>query len=156
MPGETTSVDVSASVAKVVNMPTDIPSGLVDLLVGVGIGITWRLSMVIDKIAHVSPLEELSAVLTVVGETAPTRPIGSMGSWRGRSAIRAHGVRGCLIMANIIDLAMRCLYHCGDHGDLRRLWQSAELIGGDGEVSARSLIDLVVSNAHEFDVQIAA
>lgn len=57
---------------------------------------------------------------------------------------------------NFVDLAVSCFDHRGDHGNLRCLRESAEFIGGYGEIGAQSLIDFVVSNMQEISIQVVA
>jgi len=60
-----------------------------------------------------------------------------------------------LILADLIDLAMRRFKHCGDLGNLWCLWEPSELIGGHSQVGARSLIDVMVVNMEKLIVKVA-
>ena len=45
--------------------------------------------------------------------------------------------------------------HSGDLGELGRLWEAGELIGGHRQIGAWSLEDVVAVNAEEFFVEVA-
>ena len=77
----------------------------------------------------------------LVGETASAG--AAIGSWRGRSVIRACRVGRPVILVDLVDLAVRSFKHCGDLGDLWRLLEPSELISGHGQVGAWGLADVV-------------
>lgn len=66
-------------------MPTNIVTRLIDLLVGVRVGILWRLVRVIDEVASRCPMDVLAAALELIRspirETASTRMIEAGGPW---------------------------------------------------------------------------
>ena len=53
--------------------------------------------------------------MMLISETASAG--AAIGSWRGRSVIRACRVGRSLILVDLIDLAVRNFKHCGDLGD---------------------------------------
>ena len=57
-------------------------------------------------------------------------------------------------MANLIDLSMHRFKHCGDLGDLRRLQELSELIGGHCQIRAWSLIDVVTVDTDKLVVKV--
>ena len=87
----------------------------------------------------------------LVSETASAG--AAIGSWRGGSAIRACRVGRSLILADLVDLVVRSFKHCGD---LWRLFEPSELVGGNGQVSAWGLVDIVVVDTDEFVVEVVA
>jgi hypothetical protein len=66
-----------AGVLEVVEVPANIAARLVDLLVGVRVGVLWRLVRIDNEVASRSPMEVLDAGL----KPAPTLAIGALGLW---------------------------------------------------------------------------
>ena len=88
----------------------------------------------------------------LVGETASAG--AAIGSWRGGSVIRACRVGRSLILADLVDLAVYSFKHCGDLGDLWRLFEPSELIGGHDQVGAWGLVDVVAVNMDKLIVEV--
>ena len=143
MPRGTVPIDVTSCIPEVVDVFLDI---LIDFLV--------VLVRVVDMVTPSSPLEGLSIITMLVGETASAG--AAIGSWRGGSVIRACRVGRSLILADLVDLAVYSFKHCGDLGDLWRLFELSELISGHGQVGAWGLIDIMAINMDEFIVEVAA
>ena len=91
--------------------------------------------------------------MMLVGKTASTGAV--IGSWRGGSAIRACRVGRSLILADLIDLAVRNFKHCDDLGDFWHLLELSELISGPGQVGAWGLVDIMVVDMDEFIIEVA-
>ena len=89
----------------------------------------------------------------MIDETASAG--AAIGSWRGGSANRACRVGGSLILADLIDLAVRRFKHCGDLGDLQCLWELGELVRGHCQIGAWSLVDVVAVNTDKIIVEVA-
>ena len=58
-------------------------------------------------------------------------------------------------MADLVDLAVRRFKHGGNLGELGRLREAGELIGGHCQIGAWSLEDVVAVNAEELFVEVA-
>ena len=56
---------------------------------------------------------------------------------------------------NVINLTVCHFKHGGDLGELGRLWEAGELIGGHGQIGTRSFENVVAVNAEEFFVEVA-
>ena len=84
----------------------------------------------------------------LIGEMASAR--AAIGSWRGGSAIRACRVGRSLILANLVDLAVRRFKHHSNLGDFWRLLEPSELISSHGQVGAWGLVDIVAIDTDEF------
>ena len=69
---------------------------------------------------------------------------------------RARRVGRSLILADLVDQAVRHFKHGGDLGDLLCLRESCELIGGHDQVGAWGLVDVVAIDTDEFVVEVAA
>ena len=54
----------------------------------------------------------------------------------------------------IVDLAVCSFKHCGDLGDLWRLFELSELISGHDQVGALGLVDIVAINTDEFVIEV--
>lgn len=69
----------------IVEMPTNIATRLIDLLVGVRVGILWRLVRVVDEVASRHPMDVLDTALKLVHspirEMASARMIEAGGPW---------------------------------------------------------------------------
>ena len=109
---------------------------------------------VVDAVPPNSPLEGLSIIMMLISEMASVGV--AIGSYHGRSAIRACRVGRSLILADLIDLAVCSFKHCGDFGDLWRLLEPSKLISGHGQVAAWGLVDIVVVDMDEFIIEVAA
>ena len=59
-----------------------------------------------------------------------------------------------MILADLVDLAVRRFEHGGDLSDLRSLQEPGELVGGHDQVSAWSFVDVVVVNTDKFVVEV--
>ena len=57
-------------------------------------------------------------------------------------------------MVDFVDLAVRRFKHHGDFGDLWRLLEPGELIGGPGQVGAWGHVDIVTIDMNEFIVEV--
>jgi len=143
MARETAPVNMTSCIMEIVDVRSDI---LVDLLV--------ELVRVVDMVPPSSPLKGLSIITTLIDKMAFAR--AAIGSWRGGSAIQACRVGKSLILADLVDLAVRSFKHCGDLGDLRRLLEPSELICGHGQVGAWGLVDIMAIGMDEFIVEVAA
>ena len=113
---ETTSVDMTSRVSKIVDVCSDV---LVNFLV--------VLARVVDAVAPSSPLERLSIVAVLVGET--TSVGAAIRSWRDGSTNQARRAGRSLILADLVDLAVRRFKYGGDLGDLWCLREPSELVG---------------------------
>ena len=67
---------------------------------------------------------------------------------------RACRARRSLILADLIDLAVRRFEHGDDLGDLGSLREPGELVGGHGQVSARSFVDVMAIDTEELFVKV--
>ena len=56
---------------------------------------------------------------------------------------------------NLINLTVYRFKHGGDLGELGRLWEVGELIGGHCQIGAWSLKDVVAVNVEKFFVEVA-
>ena len=56
---------------------------------------------------------------------------------------------------DLIDLTVCCFKHGGDLGELRRLREAGELVGGYCQIGAWSLEDVVVVNVEKFFIKVA-
>ena len=142
MATKTALVDTSLRISEIVEVRSDV---LVDLLV--------VLARVFDAVAPSSPLETLSIVAVLVGEM--TLAGAAIKSWCGRSANQAHRVGRSLILADLVDLAVRCFKHGSDLGDLWCLLEPGELISGHCQIGAWGLVDVVAVNADKLIVEVA-
>ena len=140
---ETAPIDVTLCIPEVVDVFSYI---LIDFLV--------VLARVVDMAPPSSPLEGLSIITMLVGETASAG--AAIGSWRGGSVIRACRVGRPLILADLVDLAVYSFKHCGDLGDLWRLFEPSELIGGHDQVGAWGLVDIVAVDTDKFIIEVVA
>ena len=68
---------------------------------------------------------------------------------------RAHRARWSLILANLIDLTVSRFKDGCDLGELRRLREMSELIGGYCQIGAWSLQDIVAVDVEKFFVEVA-
>ena len=130
-------------IPKVVDVFSDI---LIDFLV--------VLVRVVDMVPPSFPLEGLSIITMLVGETASAR--AAIESWHGGSVTRACRVGRSLILADLVDLAVRSFKQCGDLGDLWRLFEPSELISGHNQVGAWGLVDIVTVDMDELVIEVAA
>ena len=103
-------------------------------MLGLLIDFLVELARVVDTVPPSSPLEGLSIITMLVGETASAG--AAIGSWRGGSAIQACRVGRSVILVDLIDLAVCSFEHCGNLGDFWRLFTPGELIGSHDQVSA--------------------
>ena len=101
-----------------------------------------------------APPGGLSIITMLVGEMASARAV--IGSWGGGSAIQACRVGRPLILANLVDLAVRSLKHCDDLGDFWRLLEPSKLISGHDQVGAWGLVDIMAIDTDEFVVEVVA
>ena len=101
MARETTLVDMTSRVSKIVDVRSDVLVVLV---------------RVVDAVAPSSPLERLSIVVVLVSEM--TLAGAAIRSWHGGSVNRACQIGRSLILAKLIDLAVCCFKHGGDLGYL--------------------------------------
>ena len=60
-----------------------------------------------------------------------------------------------MILANLVDLAVRRFEHGGDLGDLRSLREPGELIGSYGQVSTWSFVDIVTVDTEKIFIKVA-
>ena len=60
-----------------------------------------------------------------------------------------------MILADLVDLAVRRFEHGSDLGDLGSLREPGELVGGHGQVSAWSFVDVVVVDTEELFIKVA-
>ena len=60
-----------------------------------------------------------------------------------------------MILADLVNLAVRRFKHDGDLGDLWCLRERGELIGGHGQVGAWGLVDVVAVNMNKLIVEVA-
>ena len=60
-----------------------------------------------------------------------------------------------MILADLIDLTVHRFKHCGDLGDLQRLREPGELVGGHVQVGAWGLVDVVAVNTDKLVVEVA-
>jgi len=60
-----------------------------------------------------------------------------------------------LILANLIDLTVSRFKHGGDLGELGRLRETSELVGGYCQIGAWSLEDIVAIDTEKFFVEVA-
>ena len=60
-----------------------------------------------------------------------------------------------MILADLVDLAVRHFEHGDDLGDLRSLWEPGKLVGGHGQVSAWSFVDVVTVDTEKIFVKVA-
>ena len=61
-----------------------------------------------------------------------------------------------MILADLVDLAVRNFKHCGDLGDRWRLLEPSELISGHGQVGAWGLVDIMAIDTDEFIIEVVA
>ena len=141
MARETTPINMTSCILEIIDVRSDI---LVDFLV--------VLAREVDAVPPSSPLEGLSIITLLIGET--TSAGAKIGSWRDGSANRAHRVGRSLILADLVDLAVHNFKHCGDIGDLWRLFEPRELISGHGQVGAWGLVDIVAVDTNEFIIEV--
>ena len=140
---ETTPVEMTSRVSEIVDVRSDV---LVDFLI--------VLVRVVDAVPPSSPLEGLSIITMLVGEMASAG--AAIGSWRDRSANRARRVGRSLILADLVDLAVRRFKHGDDLGDFWRLLEPSELISGHGQVGPWGLVDIMAVDTDKFIVEVAA
>ena len=67
---------------------------------------------------------------------------------------RARRARRSLILADLIDLTVSRFKHGGDLGELGRLRETSEPIGGDCQIGAWSLEDVVAIDVEKFFVEV--
>ena len=60
-----------------------------------------------------------------------------------------------MILADVVDLAVRCFKNGGDPGDLRCLREPGELVGGHGQVGVWGLVDVVALNTDKFVIGVS-
>ena len=60
-----------------------------------------------------------------------------------------------MILADLVDLALRRFKHGDDLSDLWCLQELGELVGGCGQVGAWGLVDVVAVNTDKFVVEVA-
>ena len=94
-----TPLNAMANVMKVIEMPPNVTTRLVDLLVGVGVGVAWWLTRVDDVVASRPPLKIGATIL----EMTWARSLGLSPPW---------GVGWSLIFMVLDDLD-RCRFECG-------------------------------------------
>ena len=133
MPREMAPIDVTSCIPEVVDVFSYI---LIDFLV--------VLARVVDMAPPSSPLEGLSIITMLVGEMTSARV--AIRSWCDRSVNPARRVGRSLILADLVDLAVRRFKHGGDLGNLWCLREPGELVGGHSQVGAWSLVDVVAVN----------
>ena len=92
--------------------------------------------------------------MMLISETASAG--AAIGSWRGRSVIRACRVGRSLILVDLINLAVRSFKHCGNLGNFWCLLEPSELISGHSQVGAWGLVDIVAVDTNEFIIEVAA
>ena len=68
---------------------------------------------------------------------------------------RARRARRSLILADLIDLTVCRFKHGGDLGELRRLREASELIGGHSQIGAWSLEDIIAINMEKLFIEVA-
>ena len=61
-----------------------------------------------------------------------------------------------LILADLVDLAVRRFKHGGDLGDLWCLREPSELVGGHSQVGTWGLVDIMTIDMDEFVIEVAA
>jgi len=141
MARETTLVDMTSCISKIVDVRLDV---LVDFPV--------VLARVIDVVAPSSPMERLSIIAVLVGEM--TSAGAAIRSWHGRSANRAHRVGRSLILVDLINLVVRRFKLGGDLGDLYCLRELSELIGSYSQVGAWGFVDIMAINKDKFIIKV--
>ena len=62
--------------------------------------------------------------------------------------------RRSLILVNLINLTVCRFKHGDDLGELRRMWEAGELVGGHCQISAWSLEDVVAVNVEKLFVEV--
>ena len=139
---ETVPIDMTSCVSKIVDVRSDV---LVDFLV--------MLARVVDAVPPSSPLEGLSIITQLIGETTSTR--ATIGSWHNGSANRAHRVGRSLILVDLIGLAVRRFKNGSDLDDLRCLQEPVELVGGHGQVGTWGLVDIMAVNMDKFVIKVS-
>ena len=60
-----------------------------------------------------------------------------------------------MILADLVDLAVRRFKHGGNLGDLWCLLEPGELISGHGQVGAWGLIDVMAIDTNKFVIEVA-
>ena len=122
MARETTPINIASCVPEIVDVCSDI---LVDFLV--------VLARVVDAVPPSSPLEGLSIIMLLIGEMASAG--AAIGSWHSRSTNRARRVGRSLILVDLVDLAVCNFEHCGDLGDLWRLFKPASSLAATAKLA---------------------
>ena len=69
--------------------------------------------------------------------------------------IRACRVGRSLILADLVDLAVRDFKHCGDIGNFWCLLEPSKLISNHGQVGAWGLVDIVAIDMDKFIIEVA-
>ena len=141
MARETALVDMTSRVLKIIDVRSDI---LVDFLV--------VLAREVDAVPPSSPLEGLSIIAMLIGETASAG--AAIGSWHVGLTNQACRVGRSLILVDLIDLAVRRFKHCGDLGNFWHLLEPSELISGHDQVGAWSLVDVVAVDMDKFIIEV--
>ena len=59
-----------------------------------------------------------------------------------------------MILADLIDLIVCCFKHGSDLGELRRLREAGELVGGYCQIGARSPENVVAINAEKLFIEV--
>ena len=60
-----------------------------------------------------------------------------------------------MILADLVDLAVRRFEHGGDLGDLRSLREPGELVGSYSQVSTWSFVDVVTVDTEKIFIKVA-
>ena len=68
---------------------------------------------------------------------------------------RACRVGRSLILANLVDLVVRCFKHHGNLGNFWRLLEPSELISSHDQVGAWGLVDIMAVDMDEFVIEVA-
>ena len=109
-----------ANIVELLEMVPNVSTWLVDLLVGVRVGVAWWLTGVNDVVAPRPPLK----IGAAGSKSTPPRSLRSGMSWSSRS-IRRSGVRWSLIVIDFKDLNCHCFKHGSGLGELRSLQEPA-------------------------------
>ena len=67
----------------------------------------------------------------------------------------ACGARRSLNFSDLVNLTVCRFKHSGDLGELGRLREVCKFVGGHGQISARSLENVVAVNVEEFFIEVA-
>ena len=60
-----------------------------------------------------------------------------------------------MILSDLIDLTVCRFKHSGDLGELGRLWEAGEFVGGHRQIGAWSLEDVVTVNMEKIFIEVA-